>query len=52
MNLCANDLNIASVFEKDRIKMSRVVMRAIRFIVAGLDQPETLVPYLSCSFRA
>lgn len=46
MNLCANDLNIASVFEEDRIKMSRVVMQAINFIVGGLDQPETLVLYL------
>jgi len=46
MNLCANDLNIASLFEEDRIKLSREVMRTISSIVAGLDQPETLVPYL------
>src|ERR1035437_3078414 len=46
MNLCADDLNIASLFEEDRIKMSREVMQTISSIVAGLDQPETLVPYL------
>jgi hypothetical protein len=46
MNLCADDLNIASVFEEHRIKLSREVMQTISFIVAGLDQPETLVSYL------
>lgn len=45
-NLCAEDLNIASAFEQDRIKMSREFMQTISFIVASLDQPETLVPYL------
>jgi len=46
MNLCADDLNIASAFEENRIKLSRAVMQTISFIVASLDQPETLVPYL------
>ena len=45
MNLCADDRNIASLFEEDRIKMSRDVMQAVSCIVADLDQPETLVPY-------
>lgn len=45
-NLCADNLNIASLFEQDRIKMSREVIQTISFIVASLDQPETLVPYL------
>lgn len=47
MNLCANDLNIASLFEQDRIKLSREVMQTISFIVGGQDQPEKLVPYLT-----
>lgn len=46
MNLCADGRNIASLFEEDRIKMSRDVMQAVSCIVAGLDQPETLVPCL------
>jgi len=46
MYLCADDLNIASLFEETRIKVSHAVMLAISFIVAGLDQPETLVSYL------
>ena len=31
MNLCAEDRNIASLFEEERIKLSREVMRTISF---------------------